>query len=269
LRKLLIGALVGVLSLAVAAVAFALTNNTVTYNSTIKQTPEKYKNKAVKGLPNNVSYTGVLHVSTSDGGQPNTAPLTEIFFAKQLVNNAKSFPSCTAADIDGKTAIPAKCNKAQVGGGTASSLLGKPGQQNSVRTNLTVQAFNGPKGKQILLVVSGGPIKNRVITGTVGAASAPFGYKVGFAVPADLQAILGNQIALTDFSVTINKTINVKRKVKVKGKNKLVPIKTSYLTLSKCPSSKLLPVRAIVHFNDDNNQPSNNTQQVDSTMACK
>ena len=269
MRKLSIGALVGVLSLAVAAVAFALSNNTVTYNSTIKQTPEKYKGKVVKGLPNNVSYTGILHVSTSDGGQPNTAPLTEVFFAKQIQNNAKNYASCAASDIDGKTAIPAKCNKALVGGGTASSLLGKPGQQNSVRTNLTVQAFNGLKGKQILLVVSGGPIKNRVITGTVGPASAPFGFKVGFAVPADLQSILGNQIALTDFSVTIAKTTNVKRKVKVKGKNKLVPIKTSYLALTKCPSSKLLPTRAIVHFNDDNNQPSNNTVTSDGTMACK
>jgi hypothetical protein len=269
LRKLSIGAVVGVLSLALAAVAFALTNNRVEYGSTIKQTPAKYKGKTVKTLPQNLSYTGVLHVSTSDGGQPNTAPLTEVFFAKEIQNNGKAFASCSVADIDGKPAIPAKCNKALVGGGTASSLLGKPGQQNSVRTDLTVKAYNGPKGKSLLLVVSGGPIKNRVIDGPISSAPAPFAKKVGFAVPKDLQEILGNQIALTDFSVTVNGTVNVKRKLKVKGKKKNVPVKTAYLTLTKCPKSKLLPVKAIVHFNDDNNQPSSNTVTSEGTMSCK
>jgi hypothetical protein len=264
LRKLSIGAVVGVLSLALAAVAFALSNNTVDYSSTIKQSKPK-----AKGLPANIAYTGTLAVGTTDGGQPNTAPLTEVFFAKEIVRNGKEFASCTVADIDGKTTIPAKCAKAKVGSGTASSLLGKPGQKNSVRTDLTVVAYNGPKGKSILLVVSGGPIKNRVIPGAVATAPSPFGFKVGFAVPKELQEILGSQIALTNFKVTIDGHKKLKRKVKIKGKTKSKLFDTSYLQLKKCPKSKSLPVKAVVHFNDDNNQPSSNTVTDESTMSCK
>jgi hypothetical protein len=270
LRKAKLGAITGVLFFALVAVALALTNNTVTYNSTVT------KGKHTK-LGTNVAYEGILHVSTSDGKQPNTAPLNEVFFAKQIKNNATLFPSCKASDIDGKSSVPAKCKKAVVGSGTASSLIGGPGYNPppctppncAIRQDLVVTAYNGNKGKQILLAVTGGPVNNRVITGTLGTAPAPFGYKVGFQVPPDLQEQLGAQIALTDFDIKVGATKTAIKKIKVKGKKKKQKVKVSYLQLKSCPSSGTLPNRSIVHFNNDDNTPGGPVVQSDTTIPCK
>jgi len=276
LRKALLGAITGVLFFAIAAVAIALSNNTVTYNSTL--TP----GKSTK-FGKNTAYEGILHVSTEDNKQPNTAPLTEVFFAKQIKNNAKLFPSCKASDIDGKSSVPAKCQKAVVGDGTASSLIGGPGYNPppcsppncSIRQDLDVTAYNGNGGKQILLAVTGGPVTNRVITGTIKPASGPFGYKVGFAVPADLQEQLGAQIALTDFDVNISgtktavKKYKVKKKVKGKVKKVTKKAKVTYLQIKSCPSSGTVPNQAIVHFNNDDNSPGGPVVTATSDYACK
>ena len=80
MRKALIGVLTGALFFAAVGVAFALTNNTVDYHATVAK-EEKTK------LGTNVAYEGILHVGTSDNKQPNTAGLTDIYFAKQLKNN--------------------------------------------------------------------------------------------------------------------------------------------------------------------------------------
>jgi hypothetical protein len=270
LRKAKLGAVTGVLFFALVAVALALTNNTVTYNSTLT------KGKHTK-LGTNTAYEGILHVSTDDGKQPNTAPLTEVFFAKQIKNNAPLFPSCKASDIDGKSSVPAKCQKAVVGDGTASSLIGGPGYNPppctppncAIRQDLVVTAYNGNKGKQILLAVTGGPVNNRVITGTISKAPAPFGYKVGFQVPADLQEQLGAQIALTDFDVNINSKKTAIKKIHVKGKKKKQKVKVSYLQLKSCPASGELPNKAIVHFNNDDNSPGGPVVPSETTIPCK
>src|SRR4051794_28922386 len=144
--------MVGALVFAAAAWA-AQQSNTVTYSSTVT-----YKGKGTKKKPKNVLYNGVLHVGTTDNKQPNTAPLTEVFFAKQLKNNGPKFKSCPKGAVDGKGTIPKKCNKAIVGDGTADALVGKPGNPTtgpgaSLPAHLSVKALNGPKGKQIFLAV--------------------------------------------------------------------------------------------------------------------
>jgi hypothetical protein len=261
LRKAWIGVISGAVFFAVVGVALALTNNTVDYSSSVK-----YKGKPSPKKPKDVTYNGILKISTSDGKQPNTAPLTEVFFAKEFKNNGKRFKSCKVSDIDGKSKIPAKCAKAKVGDGTASSLVGSPGGDPNLRQDLTVKAYNGPKGKSILLVVNGGPAVNRVIPGAIKSAASPFRYKVQFRVPKDLQGQLGTQIALTDFNVFIRSKNKAKVKVKVKGHKRTRRV--AYLQITKCPKSKLLPVRAIVHFNKDDNTPGGQTVQDDSSMAC-
>jgi hypothetical protein len=261
----MMGAITGVLFFALAAVAIALDNNTVDYTSTIT------KGKKTK-LGTNIAYNGVLKVSTSDGKQPNSAPLTEVFFAKELKNNAKLLPSCKQSDVDGADEVPAKCKKAIVGSGTASSLVGAPGNSSppSLRQDLVVTAINGDKGKQIMLLLNGGPVHNRVIPGPIKKVSGAYGYKVNFTVPRELQGQAGAQIALTDFDVKINSTKTVKVKIgkKKKGK-KQKTAKVSYLQLSKCPSSGTLPTKAIVHFNDDQGNASSATQTSEKTMSCK
>jgi hypothetical protein len=266
LRKALIGVLTGALFFAAVGVAFALTNNTVDYSAKITKSG---KTK----LGTNMQYEGILHVGTSDNKQPNTAGLTDVYFAKQLKNNSKIFPACNKSEIDGKpdNQIPKKCEKAHIGDGTASSLVGQPGGEPTVRQDLTVKAYNGNKGKSIFLVVTGGPVTNRVIDGKISKAPAPFGNKVGFQVPPELQNVLGSQIALTDFDVKIfpKKKATVKI-VKGKGKKrKVTKVKVSYLQLTKCPAAGTLPTKAIVHFNKDDGSPGGQDVASESTTACK
>jgi hypothetical protein len=242
MRRLLVvgGIVAGCLAIA-ATVAFAA-NNTVTYDS--KLTPAHPKPKP--GKPANIGYEGILNVSTADGKQPDSGPSTVIFFSKQVQNNAKKFPSpCKATDIDGKPSIPAKCKPALVGGGEATSFAGVPGQTPALTEQLSVVAYNANKGKQLLLVLNQKPgqpvpIVNRVIVGTFASASGTFGNKVTFAVPADLQNVGGLQVALTHFDVKLSKS----KTAKVKGK------KVTYLQLKSCPSSKKLPTRTTVTFDN-------------------
>jgi len=266
LRKVLIGVLTGALFFAAVGVALALTNNTVDYSATLT------KGKKTK-FGNNLTYRGVLHVGTSDGKQPNTAGTTDIFFAKQLVNNAKIFPSCNKSDIDGKqdNQIPAKCEKAHVGNGSAKSDVGNPGSPPGATQPLDVKAYNGNKGKSIFLAVTGGPVTNRVIDGVMSKQKGQFGYKVAFHVPPELQKVLGTQIALTDFDVTIDTKKLATKKYKVKkGKKKVTKkVKVSYLQLSKCPAGGTVPTRATAHFNKDDGSPGGQDVTSDSTSACK
>jgi hypothetical protein len=266
LRKALIGVLTGALFFAAVGVAFALTNNTVDYHAVVTKA-EKTK------LGTNVKYEGILHVGTSDNKQPNTAGLTDVYFAKQLKNNSKIFPACNKSQIDGKpdNQIPAKCKKAIVGTGTANSDVGQPGTDPQVTQPLTVVAYNGNKGKSLYLAVTGGPVTNRVIDGKITKQTGQFGYKVGFQVPPELQNVLGSQIALTDFDVKVATKPKVTVKI-VKGKGKkrkVTKVKVSYLQMTKCPASGTLPSKAIVHFNKDDGTPGGQDVESDSTIACK
>jgi hypothetical protein len=246
--------------MAITAVAYAVTN-TVTYTSKVT-----YKGTPTSTKPANVAYQGILHIDTDPTGQqPDTAPITSVYFAKAIKNNAKYFPFCNATEIDGQPSMPAKCSKAKVGTGSASALAGTPGNPStqSIRENLSVTAVNGPKGKSIYLVLNSTPdapvqIQNRVVPGTVVKSSGAFAFLVRFAVPADLQEQLGLRIALTDFNVKISGT---PRKVKV-GK---VFKKIAYLQLISCKGS--LPVKSIVQFKDSAN--GDVIKPVTSTSSAK
>ena len=256
------------LVLAVAATAaFALSNNTVTYQA--KLTP---KGKASKKKPAPMGYEGILDVGTDNGTQPNVAPDTTIYYAKQIVQNAKYFPKCNPKAVDGKTKVPASCKKAVIGKGVAVAYPGTPGQPviQGLKENLKVTAYNGLRGKQILLVLNGSSpqvITNRVIVGTIGKGKGgKFSYSVNFHVPADLQFQAGFQVALTHFDVKISgKTI----KAKVKGKKKRV----SYLGLTSCPKNHTLPLETDVHFAQDGTTgtpppPGGPTVPFVGTMKC-
>jgi hypothetical protein len=112
-----------------------------------------------------------------------------------------------------------------------------------------------------------------VIPGAIQKLSGDpeFGYKVGFEVPEELQEQLGAQISLTDFNVTIqtNKKVKVPygKKPKKKGKQRK-KYGASYLQLKKCPTSGDLPVKAIVHFNDDSNNAGGQTVEDVSSSSC-
>jgi hypothetical protein len=241
-RIALLAVAVGVL--AAAATAWAVTN-TITYTVTLKKAAAG-KPTAKKPVP--VAYNAVLHIDTDPAGsQPDTAPVTSIYFPKQIKQNSKYIPGCTLGDIDGQQAMPAKCKKGLVGTGTASALAGSPGSPaaNSVKEDLNVTFINGKNGKQILLVLNSQPsapvaIQNRVVPGDLAAGGGQYGYRVDFKIPEDLQNQLGLSIALTDFKVAIT---GKKFAAKKNGK----AVKLGFLELTGCGT---LPIRAIAHFKD-------------------
>ncbi|HKN94960.1 MAG TPA: hypothetical protein VJU60_11555 [Thermoleophilaceae bacterium] len=242
MRKLFVLFAVGALVCAIAAAtAYALQPNTVSY--TVKA---KKKGKASKKHPAPLSYEGILSVGTSNGTQPNVAPTTTLFFPKGIVQNAKYFPKCNPKALDGQSSVPKSCKKAVIGSGTAQASGGAPGQPINPATTeqLKVTAYNGLRGKQILLALNGSSplqISNRVVVGTMGKGGGKFAYTVTFAVPADLQYQLGLQVALTHFDVKISPKT---RSAKVHGKK----TKVSYLAATKCGT---LPTQTTVDFDQD------------------
>ena len=241
MRRLVL--LTAVAVLAFAGVAYAVTN-TLTYTSKMS-----YSGTPTAKKPKNLKYTGTLHIDTNPAGQqPESAPRTDVYFAKGIKTNAAYFPYCNQSEIDGKPTFPAKCSKAKIGTGTASALAGGPGNPSSqsIREDLNVTAVNGPRGKKIFLVLNSEPgapvaIQNRVVPGSVISSSGAFGFLVRFLIPADLQEQLGLAISLTDFNVIISGT---PRTVTIRGVKKRV----SYLQLTSCRGSK--PVKAVTYFKD-------------------
>ena len=242
-------------ALAAAATAWAVTN-TVSYKVTLK----KVAGKPTKKKPVRVAYNAVLKIDTDpSGSQPDTAPITSIYFPKQIKQNAAVLPKCNLTD--GATSVPAACNKAKVGTGTATALAGSPGgpASNSVKEDLNVTFYNGKDGKTVLLVLNSAPsapvaIQNRIVPGYLRAGTGNFGYRVDFEIPADLQNQLGLSIALTDFKVNItNKAFKVGKKI------------YGYLELTGCGT---LPIRAIGHFNDSASGGKTDITNDSTAKAC-
>jgi len=110
--------------LATAATAWAVTN-TLTYSATLKKASSKAPSAKA---PVDTGYNALLHIDTDPAGtQPDIAPVTTIYFAKQIKQNAKAWPGCKMTEIDGQTTFPSKCNKGVVGAGTATAYAGSPG----------------------------------------------------------------------------------------------------------------------------------------------
>jgi hypothetical protein len=136
----------------------------------------------------------------------------------------------------------AGCAKAKVGSGAASGLaLGR-------QEKLAVTAYNGPKGKTILLHVAGTqPLDiNTVIVGQLKPDSGAYGRKLVVSIPANLQQPLAGVYAtLTSFLT------------KVGGSSKGTP----YVALKGCPGGKL-------NFKGDFVFTDGSKQTPTSTTAC-
>lgn len=269
MRKLVVLIAAGACFFALVATALALTNNDASFTGTLT-----HKGKPSKAKPAPASFHTITDFTTTDGKQPNVADTTTIFFPKQIVSNGKFFPSCTKAQIDGQSSIPAKCKKALVGSGKATAAGGSPGTtvNPALTENLTVAAYNGPKGKSLLLVLNGSSplaITNRVIEGKMSKASGKFGFKLAFTTPFDLQFQQGLQTPQTHFDIKIK---SVTTSAKVRGKKTKVP----YLGLTACPKNHTLPTQVTVNFAQDgpivgnppHPQPGGQTVTKTGTVKC-
>jgi hypothetical protein len=237
LRKKLALALSGalILALGTAGIAQAVTSQqSVSVKLAQSKAGTAAKPKSVGAL------TVDLKVAVNPADAPFATQSTVIHFDKGLVFNSAKFPSCTEAQA--RTGAAA-CTKAKVGSGKAVGLA--LGQQE----NLTITAYNGPKGKSILLhVVGTQPLDiNTVIVGQLKPDSGAFGRKLVVAIPSNLQQPLAGVFATLTSFVT-----------KVGGSAKGTP----YVALKSCSGGKL-------HFKGDFVFTDGSKQSPSSTTACK
>jgi hypothetical protein len=151
LRKLVIGALVGVLALAVAAIALA--DTTQTY----KQVFTKSKTGQSAGISFSTDSSDASN--TANNGQPKAVRTFNIKFPAGSAVNSKAVTLCKATDdaliqAGGKPACP----KSVVGTGSAKVKLPFPG---SADINATVTAFNAKNA--LVLYVDPSPIAQPII----------------------------------------------------------------------------------------------------------
>jgi hypothetical protein len=136
LRKLLIGALVGVLALAVTAVALAATQQS--YSQSFST------NKANKSAGTTFSTDSTDPANTANNSQPKSVRVFTVVFPGGTKIDNLGAPQCKKTDDEilqagGKPACP----KAVVGSGSAKVRLPFPGFGD---INATVTAFNANKG---------------------------------------------------------------------------------------------------------------------------
>jgi hypothetical protein len=161
--------------------------------------------------PSQLGYRWVTHADTDPrGSQPDTISVLTVFMPSPVTSNARYFPFCTQAQIEGQGTFPAACRSAIVGYGNAVMYAGSPGSPltNSVKEDLNFLLVNGASGRQILMVLSSAPtapivITNRVVPADVIEPGGSWAFAYQFRVPADLQSRLGLRLTFTDITATI------------------------------------------------------------------
>jgi hypothetical protein len=207
MRKLMLVTVAAIAAaLSVAGVASAI-------NGTQEISIKIANNKAgTKEKPRSV---GTLTAVTTTTPAPTDPPFATskaiLYFDKNLVFGGAKFKACSTTSPD---TIDTKCKSAQVGKGSAiGSALGQT-------ENLTVKAFNGPKGKKLYLHIVGEvPLKiDAVLNGALGTATGDYGRKLTVPIPPNVQQPLAGVLAtLTSFTTKVSGTSNGTPYVGLKG----------------------------------------------------
>jgi hypothetical protein len=230
-----------------AATAQAVTD-VPTLNGTAKRT-------AAKGIKLTLD---VGLDSAPSGLQPHTLTSATLLFPQGASLNSARFRSCSPVKLQAKgtRACPAG---SRIGSGSASGVGGKPGETPILTENLSIDAFNGPHGKSVLLWLTGTQPAaiNNVLIAKLTKAHGPYSYRLTLTVPPGLQSIAGVQVAVTRFTTTVGAFRSVK--------GRRVP----WLRAPVCPLGATLPLQGVFTFNDDSGIPSPGlTQTVKSTIVC-
>lgn len=237
-----------VLCLACTATASAVTN-TVQFKAQLQM-----RSAPTADQPAALAWEATQTVDTDPPGeQPNATSGSTWYFPKQVVSNARYFPTCTMAQLDGAPAVPPECQPAIVGNGFSVAYAGQPGSpvSNSVREDMSVTLVNGtPAGQQWLLYLHsdpGAPVAvQRAIPGTVIGASDPYAIAVRFDIPYDLQFQVGLSISLAQFVLNIPSDPHA---VLVDGQY----YDASFLGMTSCDAA--VPAQSTVTFTTDGGYP--------------
>jgi hypothetical protein len=200
MRKLTLTAAAAVTAIGAVGVAQAVTPTTA-----IKASVSPTK-KGTKKKPKNVKLNVELITQPAPGDPAFATRSTVVHFDKNIKFDGKHLKSCSQSRVQ---TDDTKCPKgSRVGSGTATgSALG-------LTENLTVTAYNGPRGTKIELLVDGqSPLQiHQVIEGKLQSDSGKYGKKLVVAIPDALQQPApGAYATLTDFKTSVKGTGSKKR----------------------------------------------------------
>jgi hypothetical protein len=110
-------------------------------STTITMQPRELPRRG--GAP--ISLQSITRIGTKDGSTPPTLKTLDFLVDKNGFVNAKAFPTCSAAKLEGTTPGQARqrCAGALVGKGTGRALVMMPGQE-PFRIKSAVSFFNAP-----------------------------------------------------------------------------------------------------------------------------
>jgi hypothetical protein len=159
MRKLVVGALMGALSLVVAAVAIGAS---ATSGTTVQNFEQVYSGKKVKKSTGTTFSTSSTDEQNARNKQPKRVTNFDITFPKGSKITSNAVPQCAAseADFSAETNPDNACPKgSKIGAGTVKARLPFQGTQD---LNGTVTAYNANKGL-LLYVIIQSPLGNQVL----------------------------------------------------------------------------------------------------------
>ena len=195
MRKLSLLVATSVIALVVAASAWAVNAD---QGLSVSVTPSKAGTKA---KPKSVKLKITTTTTPKDSAQFATTQAV-LYFDKNLKLGGSKFKSCTVAMIQADETTCPKGSK--VGGGTAKAQAGTGGAVKVAP--ILVTAFNGPKGKTLLLHVIYTKLGiDEVLNATIGSAKGQYGTKLTVPINAHLQQpATGLFATLTEFITSVS-----------------------------------------------------------------
>jgi hypothetical protein len=187
------------------------------------------------------------------GELPGTVSKAVIYFPHGPRVNGRLFPSCDPQRLRRLRGAARACPRgSRLGGGTA--LGASPQFGIGVRERLTVDLYNGKRGRSLIFYLRG--LNPVLIGGMIVAPLTPlrggrWGYRLTMNVPGNLQEIASGIFAsLLDFKVTAGGS------VRVRGQ------RYGFIEALACPPGALVPVRGVFSFR------GGDSTTTDSYIAC-
>jgi hypothetical protein len=190
------------------------------------------------------------------GELPGTVARTTILFPHGPRVNSALFPSCNPQTLLRQRGRPSACPRgSRIGGGEA---VGTSPSFKGVNERLTVDLYNGPGGRSILMYLRG--LNPVAISGMINASFTPlrggrWGYRLSLRVPENLQEIAPDILAsLLRFTTRVGGSVQVREGGRT--------VRRGYIEVLACPPGALVPVRGTFGFRDGSSTTT------DSYIAC-
>jgi hypothetical protein len=169
-------------------------------------------NPGTRARPENVAMELAVRTRGAPGEEAATVARITVFLPKELVLSARRFPSCRPSFLT--AGRERRCRRAKVGTGEASVTAFGPVQD--LKVNPSVTAYNGSRGKTLLLHLEASTptVINSAITGRLQRVRHPrYGNRYVFTIPQELrEPSPGLRATVSDLRFELEKQRTVRRR---------------------------------------------------------